>query len=195
VAVITSDKHRYKLLFKFRLVHMTTVNVGIVLVKISVYLFLLRLMTRRAQTWFLWGIICSLVPFVLASLSTLVCQFRHSTEENESLIYNQQVFRCSPIAAAWDMDLRPPPMGNGTAKCFSGDTFDANGLFNGSMFSLRTHNAAYYLCSYSRQYIYRLPPRSCSRTFDMEAPNAASHAPLPRRHSLPRYICSRRRDH
>jgi hypothetical protein len=27
-------------------------------------------------------------------------------------------------------------MGNGTAKCFSGDTFDAIGVFNGSMFSL-----------------------------------------------------------
>jgi uncharacterized membrane protein YeiB len=87
VAVITSDKHRYKLLLKFRLVHMTTVSVGIVLVKMSVCLFLLRLMTRRAQTWFLWGIICFLVPFVLASLSTLVCRFRHSTEENESLVY------------------------------------------------------------------------------------------------------------
>lgn len=40
------------------------------------------------------------------------------------------------MAAAWDIDLQPPPVGHGTAKCFSGDTFDAIGLFNGSTSSL-----------------------------------------------------------
>ena len=72
MAVITADKARYRQLLKFRLVHMTTVSVGIVLVKISVCLFLLRLATRRAQIWFLWGVIYFLVPFALASLGTLV---------------------------------------------------------------------------------------------------------------------------
>ncbi|KAH7068331.1 hypothetical protein BKA63DRAFT_581790 [Paraphoma chrysanthemicola] len=112
VAVITSDKAQYKQLLKWRLVHMTTVSVGIVLVKVSVCLFLLRLATRGAQVWFLWGVICFLIPFALAGLGTLV-------------------FQCNPIAAAWDIDLQPPPMGHGTARCFSGDTFDAIGLFNG----------------------------------------------------------------
>ncbi len=72
VAVITANKQQYVRLLKFRLVHMTTVSVGIVLVKISVCLFLLRLATRRAQIWFLWGVICFLIPFALAGLGTLV---------------------------------------------------------------------------------------------------------------------------
>jgi uncharacterized membrane protein YeiB len=141
VAVITSDKPRYVQLLKFRLVHMTTVSVGIVLVKVSVCLFLLRLVTRSAQVWFLWGVICFLVPFVLASLGTLVC---HDTSvdqlgEGKSLTYKIQIFQCNPIAAAWDIDLQPPPTGTGTAKCFSGDTFDAIGLFNGSKSSTSKH--------------------------------------------------------
>ena len=89
IAVITSDKPRYVQLLKFRLVHMTTVSVGIVLVKVSVCLFLLRLVTKRAQVWFLWGVICFLVPFVLASLGTLVCHitFTDQLNDNEPLIY------------------------------------------------------------------------------------------------------------
>jgi hypothetical protein len=43
------------------------------------------------------------------------------------------------VAAAWDVDLLPPPMGTGTAKCFSGDTFDRIGLFNGSTLSFPIH--------------------------------------------------------
>jgi hypothetical protein len=68
---------------------MTTVSVGIVLVKVSVCLFLLRLVTKRAQVWFLWGVICFLVPFVLASLGTLVCHitFNDQLKDNEPLIY------------------------------------------------------------------------------------------------------------
>lgn len=73
MAVIVADKGRYKQLLKWRLVHMTTVSVGIVLVKISVCLFLMRLATSRPHIWFLRGLICFLIPFVLASLGTLVC--------------------------------------------------------------------------------------------------------------------------
>lgn len=70
-------KPRYVQLLKFRLVHMTTVSVGIVLV------------TKRAQVWFLWGVICFLVPFVLASLETLVCHVTSNDKLNddEPLIY------------------------------------------------------------------------------------------------------------
>jgi hypothetical protein len=107
VAVITSDKPRYVQLLKFRLVRMTTVSVGTVLIKVSVCLFLSRLVTRRAQSWFPWDVICFLVPFVLASLGTLIC---HNTSADQlgggkSLTYEIQIFQCNPIAAAWDIDL------------------------------------------------------------------------------------------
>jgi len=113
---------------------MTTVSIGIVLVKISVCLFLLRLATTQAQTGFLWGIVYFLVPFALAGLGTLVCQLWWLTIKRTLLTCGLQVFQCSPVAAAWDIDLQPPPIGTGTAKCFSGDTFDAIGLFNGSAY-------------------------------------------------------------
>ncbi|KAF1934778.1 hypothetical protein EJ02DRAFT_439656 [Clathrospora elynae] len=41
------------------------------------------------------------------------------------------IFQCVPVAAAWDIILRPPPLGAGSAKCFSGQKFSRIGLFNG----------------------------------------------------------------
>jgi hypothetical protein len=38
-----------------------------------------------------------------------------------------------PVQAAWDVRLRPPPLGTGNAKCFSNITFRNIGVFNGGM--------------------------------------------------------------
>lgn len=44
---------------------------------------------------------------------------------------SMQIFQCVPVEAAWDVRLRPPPLGTGTAECFDGKTFSRIGLFNG----------------------------------------------------------------
>ncbi|KAF2026203.1 hypothetical protein EK21DRAFT_74787 [Setomelanomma holmii] len=41
-----------------------------------------------------------------------------------------QIFQCLPVAATWDIRLRPPPIGTGNATCFSGKEFSTVGLFN-----------------------------------------------------------------
>ncbi|CAN9336731.1 unnamed protein product [Alternaria alternata] len=41
-----------------------------------------------------------------------------------------QVWACLPVEASWNYSLRPPPLGNGSAKCFSRDTFGRIALFN-----------------------------------------------------------------
>ncbi|KAJ4339764.1 hypothetical protein N0V87_002964 [Didymella glomerata] len=40
------------------------------------------------------------------------------------------IWQCIPIEATWNVKLRPPPFGTGTAKCFSPETFTSIGLFN-----------------------------------------------------------------
>jgi hypothetical protein len=72
IAVIQSDEHGYAQLLKWRMVHMVVVGLGLAMVKISVCLFLLRLATRRAYCWFLWGVIAFLVPFAITCALTLV---------------------------------------------------------------------------------------------------------------------------
>jgi hypothetical protein len=53
---------------------MISVVAGISLVKISISFFLLRLATRKAYTWFLWGVIGFMAAFTLACMGTLVSQ-------------------------------------------------------------------------------------------------------------------------
>ncbi|KAF1921762.1 hypothetical protein BDU57DRAFT_61479 [Ampelomyces quisqualis] len=96
----TSDEHVYAQLLKWRIRHMVVVGLSLSIVKTSVCLFLLRLATRKAYCWFLCGVIAFLVPFAITYLLLLILQ-------------------CHPIAAAWHVNLLPPPMGTGTAKCFS----------------------------------------------------------------------------
>lgn len=43
------------------------------------------------------------------------------------------VFQCFPVEAAWDSSLKPPPMGTGTARCYSMDVFRNLGLMNSCM--------------------------------------------------------------
>ncbi|EDU42343.1 conserved hypothetical protein [Pyrenophora tritici-repentis Pt-1C-BFP] len=40
------------------------------------------------------------------------------------------IWACLPIEASWNFSLRPPPLGNGTARCFSKRTFGDIALFN-----------------------------------------------------------------
>ncbi|KAF2644632.1 hypothetical protein P280DRAFT_487198 [Massarina eburnea CBS 473.64] len=42
------------------------------------------------------------------------------------------IFQCLPVDAIWDLSLRPPPFGTGTAKCYSMTTFRNLGLMNSS---------------------------------------------------------------
>ncbi|KAB2101376.1 hypothetical protein AG0111_0g10449 [Alternaria gaisen] len=40
------------------------------------------------------------------------------------------IWQCIPVAATWDLRLRPPPIGTGTAVCFDRPTFTAIGMMN-----------------------------------------------------------------
>jgi hypothetical protein len=40
------------------------------------------------------------------------------------------MFQCTPVQAGWDIRLRPPPAGEGDARCFSREVFAQIGLFN-----------------------------------------------------------------
>ncbi|KAH6618479.1 hypothetical protein C7974DRAFT_415853 [Boeremia exigua] len=71
IAVIRMDMDRYRELLKVRLVHMICVTVGQCIVKISVGLFLLRLVVRRLHTWFLYSVIVFLMAFTVVSFCTL----------------------------------------------------------------------------------------------------------------------------
>lgn len=74
--------------------------VGISTVKISIALTLLRLSSERMHTRILWSTIVFLIFMTLGCGGSLVWQ-------------------CLPVAAAWDYSLRPPPLGTGSAKCYS----------------------------------------------------------------------------
>ncbi|KAF2768960.1 hypothetical protein EJ03DRAFT_111465 [Teratosphaeria nubilosa] len=80
---------------------------GLVLVKISIALFLLRLAPRSIWRKCLWGIIGFLVAFGLAAAFTLI-------------------FGCHPIAAFWNWSLFADPR----TACFSVKTIDGLALFN-----------------------------------------------------------------
>lgn len=117
----------YEMFSKWQYYHSLWVMIGVVVVKISIALFLMRLVPPgRKWKGFLWAVIgmspaspfaahavltsCSLVflvCFCLTCLGTLI-------------------FQCTPIAAAWDFSIRAKP----STDCFSNDTFTAIGLFN-----------------------------------------------------------------
>ncbi|KAF2130943.1 hypothetical protein P153DRAFT_384158 [Dothidotthia symphoricarpi CBS 119687] len=123
IAVIQMDKASHRSFLRLRQVHQITVGIGLTMVKISICFFLLRLVTRKAYTWFLRGLIVFLVLFVVACTGTLVCR-----KPQHAICI--QIFQCVPVKAAWDTRLRPPPLGTGTAQCFTPQTFTQIGLFN-----------------------------------------------------------------
>lgn len=61
----------YRELLKVRFVHMICVTLGQCVVKISVSLFLLRIVVRRFHVWFLYGVIVFLASFTIVSFCTL----------------------------------------------------------------------------------------------------------------------------
>ncbi|KAK5114349.1 hypothetical protein LTR62_002601 [Meristemomyces frigidus] len=92
---------------KWEFFHGISVVTGVVLVKISIALFLLRLAPRKSWRTFLWCAIAFLVCFCISCLGTLI-------------------FACTPIAASLDPRLRADP----STKCFSSSTYGFIGLFN-----------------------------------------------------------------
>jgi hypothetical protein len=85
--------------------------VGISTVKISIAFFLLRLSTNKRFHWFLYAVMAFVVLMTIACALTLILQ-------------------CLPVEAVWNMALRPPPLGTGTAKCYSMTIFRNLGLMN-----------------------------------------------------------------
>ena len=71
IAVIRMDMDHYRELLKVRQVHMICVTMGQCFVKISVSLFLLRVVVRRLHTWFLYGVVAFLGAFTAVSFCTL----------------------------------------------------------------------------------------------------------------------------
>jgi hypothetical protein len=101
-------------------VHSIIIMIGVSSVKISIALFLLRLTGISAKTpyaRFLYGVIGFIV------LMTFGCAF--------SLI-----FQCLPFEASWNYALRGPPLGTGTAKCYSNTVFRNLGLMNSCKYTL-----------------------------------------------------------
>ncbi|KAM3425483.1 hypothetical protein BST61_g7429 [Cercospora zeina] len=94
---------------KWMFFHSILVMWGVILVKISIALFLMRLVPP-GKNWkaVLWATIGFLVVFLLACTGTLV-------------------FQCWPVTAVWNSTVRK------TATCFSNDTFSAIGLTNSSI--------------------------------------------------------------
>ena len=93
--VLEEDATRYRELLKARLFHQVWVVVGLALVKISICLFLLRLVekkpyNRKLYTWFLWSFIAFMTAFTVASVLTLVSM--------------RLIFSCSSTARA---DISP----------------------------------------------------------------------------------------
>ena len=95
------------LYWKWQFYHNIWVMFGLVFVKISMALFLMRLASKRIWKNLLWGIIAFLVCFALACAGTLI-------------------FACIPVSASWDFALRANP----STKCLSVATFSGIGLMN-----------------------------------------------------------------
>lgn len=70
--LLESNAARYRELLKARLLHQVWVVVGLALVKVSICLFLLRLVAKKLYIRVLWGIIGFMFTFTIASVLTLV---------------------------------------------------------------------------------------------------------------------------
>ncbi|CAK3762506.1 hypothetical protein AC579_1709 [Lecanosticta acicola] len=101
----------YEMFGKWQYFHSMWSMIGVVIVKISIALFLARLVPP-GKKWqrLLWGIIVFLVCFCLSCLGTLI-------------------FQCIPISAAWDSSLRAEK----STTCFSNSTFTDIGLINSTI--------------------------------------------------------------
>ncbi|KAF2002055.1 hypothetical protein P154DRAFT_431759 [Amniculicola lignicola CBS 123094] len=112
--VMLMEPVKYSHFAKTLYVHSILVMVGVSTVKVSIALFLMRLGTKKGiYNKFLWGVIVFIVILTITCAMTLI-------------------FQCLPVAAAWDMSLRPAPFGTGDAKCYSMIIFRNLGLMNSS---------------------------------------------------------------
>ncbi|KAF5848311.1 hypothetical protein GGP41_005711 [Bipolaris sorokiniana] len=109
VDLLEANMSNYHKLLLARLLHQVFVVMALGLVKVSICLFLLRLVMKKLYIRALWGIIIFMVVFTIGSVLSI----------------------CIPISAGWNHSLRPPPLGVGSAKCYSLGTFRKIGLFNG----------------------------------------------------------------
>ncbi|KAI7538355.1 hypothetical protein KC331_g10412 [Hortaea werneckii] len=108
-----SDKER-SVLAHWQFFHNLSVMFGVVFVKISIAVFLMRLAPKPEWKRYLWGAIANgfeievfLVCFMLACAGTLI-------------------FSCTPVSASWNHSLQRLP----STRCFSAKTFSSIGLFN-----------------------------------------------------------------
>ncbi|KAF2274319.1 uncharacterized protein EI97DRAFT_125978 [Westerdykella ornata] len=114
MVLLGTDPAGYMQLSKVLYVHSILIMVAISTVKISIGFFLLRLSTSKPFHRFLFVIMVFIVVLTISCAMTLI-------------------FQCVPVQAAWDMSLRPPPLGTGDAKCYSMAVFRNLGLMNSCM--------------------------------------------------------------
>ncbi|KAK3117613.1 hypothetical protein LTR53_000841 [Teratosphaeriaceae sp. CCFEE 6253] len=93
--------------WKWEFPHALCIVLGVILVKISIALFLMRMAPKRSWRRFLWAAVVFLTCFAIACLGTLI-------------------FACVPVQAQWTPALRADP----ATKCFSNSTYSFIGLFN-----------------------------------------------------------------
>ncbi|GAB1736169.1 hypothetical protein NU219Hw_g6844t1 [Hortaea werneckii] len=101
-----SDQDRSRLAH-WQFFHNLSVMFGVVFVKISIAVFLMRLAPKPEWKRYLWGAIVFLVCFMIACAGTLI-------------------FSCTPVSASWNHSLQRLP----STRCFSAKTFSSIGLFN-----------------------------------------------------------------
>ncbi|KAI7347268.1 hypothetical protein KC320_g7351 [Hortaea werneckii] len=101
-----SDKDR-SVLAHWQFFHNLSIMFGVVFVKLSIAVFLMRLAPKPEWKRYLWGAIVFLVCFMIACAGTLI-------------------FSCTPVSASWNHSLQLLP----STRCFSAKTFSSIGLFN-----------------------------------------------------------------
>lgn len=72
--VLEENVTSYRRLLLARLLHQVFVVLAIGLVKISICMFLLRLVTKKLYVWFLWGMVAFMSAFTIASVLTIVSE-------------------------------------------------------------------------------------------------------------------------
>ncbi|KAH9865132.1 hypothetical protein IAQ61_009079 [Plenodomus lingam] len=130
ISVIRLDQDGYRTLLKFRMIHMTFITAGVTVVKISVSFTLLRLAVTERHRWFLYSLILFLLGFLVLCAGTIGMSYHPS---NVAILISNLVLQCLPVAAIWDLRLRPPPIGSGTAICMSISTFSDIAIFNATV--------------------------------------------------------------
>ena len=113
---------------------------GVSAVKVSIGLLLVRLSDRTGYTRFIWAVISK--PNILClsdRLGSLTLEQTVFTGLFVVACLLSLILACIPVEANWDFSLREPPLGTGTAKCYSLNTFKNIGILNSCKQSPSTH--------------------------------------------------------